>query len=279
MVLLPFLAAIFAASGLVFDKIILSRQKVNWRNFEVGIFLFLFLITLVLVPILGYVSSFAWTKFYLSIFAAEIFVAVIYNIYLYRGVQHENVNEFELIIMLTPLMTILLAGAFFESERNFHIFIAGIIAALALIYAHLQRKHFEFNQYSVGLLLYTILASAEALLVKELVQVWSPVALYAARCFFIFLIFLIFLQPPLKQLSKKNWLSIFGVSFLGVGQMVLSFYGYRDLGIVYTTLVLILVPILVFAASYFIFKEPVKKRIIVSAMIILACIIYATLIR
>ena len=66
-------------------------------------------------------------------------------------------------------------------------------------------------------------------------------------------------------------------SFLGVIQFVARFYGYRDFGVIITTLMLTIAPILVYLTAYTYFRERIRKRMIISGIIILLAIIWATL--
>jgi drug/metabolite transporter (DMT)-like permease len=87
--------------------------------------------------------------------------------------------------------------------------------------------------------------------------------------------FLIIYKPNLQKLSKESYAMIMVSSILGVIQMVLKFYGFQSLGVVETTMVLLLGPIFVYAFSYFFFGE--KKLFLKDALaagVIVSCIIY-----
>ena len=121
-----FVAAISQAAGIIVDKIVLTRRRVETRVFIPILFLFLAFLTAILIPFLGYVSSDFFQVKYILFFLAMLVTAIIWNFFYYRGAQKEKVQEFELIIMFQPLMTILLAAIFIEKDVNIYLFIASI---------------------------------------------------------------------------------------------------------------------------------------------------------
>lgn len=277
MILFPFLSALGGAAGVIIDKIALARKKIPLDVFQTFLFLFLCFFTAIFVPFLGKINfSLAFSNIYLLIFVMMIATAIVWNIFYYKGLQKEKLYEFELIITLTPLMTIFLASLFLPEERNWTIISASIIASLALIFAHIRRNHLVFNQYSLGLIICIFLISLEMIFQKLLLKVYSPISLYFFRTLIIFIFFLIFYRPKISKVSLKGYGLIIASAAAGVMQMVLKFYGFSEFGIVYTTLILTLSPILIYFASFFIFKERLAKRTIVAAIIILACIVWAS---
>lgn len=273
----PFIATLTQAGGIIIDKIILTRRQVSLHIFVPILFLFLFLLTAICYPFLGKISADFFQPYYLLLFLAMIIVAIVWNVFYYRGVQAEKVHEFELIVMFQPLLTILLATIFLQSERNLNLGIISIIAALALIIAHLRKNHLEFSPNSIGLILSVVLMSVELIIIKLLLNVLSPVALYALRTGIIFLFFLFYYRPHLSRVADHNFGLIFLTSFLGTAQMVTKFYGFQEFGVIYTSLILILSPILVYIVSTIFLHENLKMRTIISALVILGCIVYATM--
>ena len=272
----PFVAAITQAAGIIIDKVILTRRQVEIHVFIPILFLFLFLLTAILFPFLGEISDQVFKPYYLIIFSSMLIAAATWNFFYYRGVQSQKVHEFELIIMFQPLLTILLASFFLSGERNLHLEIAALIAALALIFAHIKKTHFEISKGSAGLILAVVFMSIEIILIRIMLDVFSPVALYFVRTGILFLLFMFIYRPHLAKVANSNFLLIFMTSLLGTTQMVTKFYGFQELGVIYTSLILILAPILVYFASTIFLHERLKPRIIIAATVILGCIVYAT---
>lgn len=272
----PFIAALAQVGGIIIDKITLTRRQVETHVFVPILFLFLFLFTAILYPIWGEISFEIFQSYYLIIFIIMLVLAITWNIFYYQGVQAEKVQEFELIVMFQPLLTILLATLVFKGERSLHLEIAAFIAAVFLIIAHIKKAHLEISKGSTKLILAVICMSVELILVKILLEVFSPVALYFVRTGIIFIFFMLLYRPHLKRVADSNILLIMSSSFLGTTQMVTKFYGFEEFGVVYTSLVLILSPILVYLIAVIFLHERLKHRMIVSIVVILACIVYAT---
>ncbi len=272
------IATISQAIGITLDKIILSKRKIPVQNFIPVLFLFLALFTFPLVLWKGQTD---WRDFfslkYALIYVMMIIVAFSWNILYYRGVKAEEVNEFELILMLNPLIVILLATLFFKFERNIQIVGASLLASIALIAAHIKREHIHFSQASLGLIFCVLLMSFETILHRYLLDIFSPASLYFSRTVILFIIFALFYRSNPKNIG---WPGIGLIAFTGIEgaiQFVARFYGYKDAGVVITTLMLTIAPILVYLAAYAYFKEKIKKRMIIAGIVILACIIWAIL--
>ena len=56
---------------------------------------------------------------------------------------------------------------------------------------------------------------------------------------------------------------------------IILYYGYTSLGIIFTTLLLMLAPILVYVFAHFFLKERMSWKNFVSAVVIVGSIIYA----
>ena len=274
----PLIAALAQVGGIIVDKITLTRRQVSTRVFVPILFLFLFLITAILFPLLGEISQEFFAPYYLIIFLGMLITAFIWNIFYYQGVQAEKVHEFELIIMFQPLLTILLATIVFKGERNLEIGVAAVVAAIFLIIAHIKKAHLNLTLGDYKLLLAVILMSSELILINILLEVFSPVALYAIRTGIIFIIFFLWYHPQINKVANQNIALILGSASLGVAQMVSKFYGFEQYGVVYTSLVLILSPVLVYVVSTIFLHERLKFRTIFSAVVILGCIVYATVV-
>lgn len=288
-ILMPLLAAVYSAIGVILNKIALSYQKVGHRQFLVFLFFSLFFLSAILYPFLGTIDPRAFTSDYLFLLFLIIIIASIYNILFYHALEKEKIIEWQLVIMLTPLSTIIIASIFLRAERNLGVFLAGIVASVALFASHLNRRHhLNFDVFQKGLLLYLILYPLEAVLVKELLFLYSPLALYMVRTLGVFIVLFIwylFLAPYIKgepKLTFSNWRAknyklCFVIALLAVLQMVFTYYGYKHFGVVFTTIVLTLGPILTYIADVIILKERLKKRIVLAAIVILACVAYANI--
>ena len=241
------------------------------------LFLFLFLLTAILFPFFGKISIDILSWRYIILFSAMIATAIIWNIYYYRGLQAEKVQEFELIVMFQPLLTILLATIFLKGERNIHIEIAAFIAAVCLIVAHINKNHLTLSRGATQLVLAVVFMSVELIIIDVLLKVLSPVALYTIRTGILLIFFYLYMRPQISRVADSNIWLIFLTSAFGVAQMVSKFYGFEKYGVIYTSLILILAPILIYIISSIWLHEKLKPRMIISALVIIGCIVYATI--
>lgn len=271
------IASIGYAGGVIADKIIISKYRVPLWRFAPLLFIWLCVITAIFVPIWGHINLDKLLTFrYVAIFFGMIVVAIIWNIFYYRGIQKEEVHEFELIMMLSPLITIAFAEIFLPSERSWPVFIAALIASAALIATRFRHHHLKISATTWQTILAMVLMSGESILIKNMLGIMSPVMLYFLRTGVIAIVFLAAYRPKLFQMPKEAYGLIILSAVAGVIQMVLKFYGFQNLGVIETTLILILGPFLVYFFSTFYFKEKIFKRDIFAATVVVGCILYVT---
>lgn len=206
-----------------------------------------------------------------------IVLAIIWNFYYYKGIESEKVQEFELILMFQPLITILLAEIFLKNETNLKVAILALVAAIALIFSQARKHHFDLTPGAKSMYLAVLFMSIELIIIRLVLDFMSPIALYTVRTGIIFLFFYIYYKPKMFRVSRVNIYHIFITAVLGTVQMVTKFYGFEIYGVVYMSLILILSPMLVYMSSIFYFHEKLRVRTAISALVILFCIVYATI--
>jgi len=272
-----FLASIGYAGGVVVDKVVLSRYKLPVKRFIPLLFIWLALITAFLLPNFGHINwpLFETTK-YIVLFASMIVVAITWNSFYYRGIQEGQIHDIELIMMLTPLTTIIFSAIFLPAERNLPVYIAGIIASIALVVSRFRHNHLQYTKVTGIILAAMVLSSAESIIIKLLLDVSSPATLYFSRTAVMAVIFLIAWRPKLLQMPAKCFAYTIISAAFGVLQMVLKFYGFAKLGVAETTLFLVLGPFLVYFFSAFYFHENIKKRDIIATIVVVAAILYVS---
>ncbi len=276
-VLNAIIASIGYAGGIITDKILLSRRKIPLLRFIPMLFVYLALLTAVMLPKYGSVDfgRLLSTK-YILVLIAMIVTAVTWNIMYYRGLQQEELHEFELIMLLSPMVTIILVELFLPSERNWQTFIAGVIASLALLSTRFRHHHVKISKVAWMTMLAMVLMSFESILIKTMLDVMSPVLLYFVRTAILAIVFMVMYRPKMLEMSKSSYGMIIFSALLGVVQMVLKFYGFNSMGVVETTMILVLGPFLVYFISPIWFKEKVYKRDIFAFVVLVLCILYVT---
>lgn len=274
------IASIGYAGGVIVDKIVLSTYLVPVRRYLPWLFIWLSVITLFAVIIFhGGFRPEMLEEHYLLLFVLMIAIAYTWNIYHAEGLQREEVHEFELVMLFVPLITIILAEIFLPSERSMKTFVAGMIASFALVFARFEKKHFKLSPYYKQLIVASILMAVESIIIKKLLEIYEPTTLYFIRTLFIAVAFSITFRPKFLQISKKAFLLTIISAFFGVIQMVLKFYGFQNIGVVETTLILILGPLLVYFMSRFFFREKLQLRTTLSTLIVIGCVLYVTLVK
>ncbi|MCX6812202.1 MAG: DMT family transporter [Candidatus Berkelbacteria bacterium] len=275
-----FIAAIGYAGGVVVDKVVLSRYKIPVKRFVPLLFLWLAVITAFLLPKFGVVNwQLLFTTKYILLFLAMIIVAITWNSFYYRGIQSEEIHNFEMVMLLAPLFTIVFSEIFLPNERNLPLFIAGGIASIVLVASRFRHHHLQISRNTGVIVLAMLLMSLESIIIKMLLGVFSPASLYFARTSVMAIIFLIFWRPKLLAMPARCFAYIILSAAFGVVQMVLKFYGFARLGVVETTIILVLGPLLVYFFSAFYFKENLKKRDIIASAIIIATVVWVSFFR
>ncbi len=274
------LSSLASAGSILLDKFVLGKRKMKVADYIPLLFVFLFLVTFVTLPWTASINTaLAFDQMYIFYFILMILLAIIWNIFYYQGLQKEKIIEFEMILLLTPLATVILAALFFPEEFSLPVFGASIVACLALLFSHLHRRHLQFDKYAIHLLLAVILIAMESMVLKELLRVYSPATLYAARTAVLALFFMMYYRPKVEHIDDNNFRLVFATAALGAFGMVTKFYGFQQIGVMFTTLILLVSPIIVSWFDSKINGTPVKRRTVVAFIVILLCVIYATLVE
>lgn len=275
------IAACFGASGDVVNKYLLSKLKLSLRDYLPYVFILLTAVSLLIIPVGFYFNSDGFNFTYLILFLLMCGSAIVWNVLLAKSMQSEPLHEYELIILTAPLVTVLLAAVFLPEERNFQVILVGIVASLALIFTRIRKHHLVLSKSAKRTFLAVIFIAIEAILLKKLLVVFSPAFLYFCRVLILAIVFYIYYKPKnpvLKFTPVRTGLIV--ASICGTGVMVLKYYAFRSIGVVETTVILLLAPVLTYLASYFYFKERQNfKRDLACAIVIIGCIIYSTLAR
>lgn len=276
----PILASFVNAVSTYFEKVLFRDKTVKPKNFIPATFFLAFCFAAIFAfPFLGNISPAALNTRNIILFLSMIVLAITTNYLYYYGFCREKLSEVEQWLAMSPLVTVILSSIFYVSERDPRILIAAIIAGVALIFSHTERHRFVLHRGSWALLGSILITGFETLLIKELLVVYSPVALYTIRIGMVAFFTMFIFGAPFKQLGKKNTKSITLISFLWVLVMILTYTSYKNSGLVFTTLVLMLSQVLIFLESMFVFKEKIKPKFLMAIFIILACVAYAEIIR
>jgi len=276
--LAPLIASITQAFGVVIDKVVLSQKQVPISKFIPLLFALLALFTFLVLPFDSWFSEQVVSWPIIGYFLLMIGLAFSWYILYYRAIQRATIQEFEPILMLSPLVVILLAPIFYLEERNLVILLISFVVGIILVLSHLERGHIKFKKESLGLLACIFLAGLEVLVIRKLLFFFAPAPLYFIRCVVLLLIFLLYFRTNFARIDRSAVWAVVATSLLGVAQMVARFYGYQNLGIVFTTLILSLSPVLVYLLGFLFLKEKIQPKKLIGGALILGGVIVAVLI-
>lgn len=276
-----FLASLSLAGNDVVLKYLLGKLRLPLKYYLPYVFLFLTLISAVALRIDSEILPGAFGLGFLALFAVMIAVAALWNVLVAESLQTESLSEYELILLMTPLVTIILAAIFLPAERNIHVFMAGIVASLALVATRIRKHHLVFSKSAKRTMMAVILMSIESIVLAKLLEAYAPPVLYFARVFVIGIVFFYIYRPDTNVFKHRDATTgLVLAAILGSLLMILKYYAFRSIGVTETTIILLLGPILTYLASYFYFHERRDfRRNLVGAGVISACIIYSLLLK
>jgi drug/metabolite transporter (DMT)-like permease len=274
MVYLPIVGAFLEAVGMILEKKILKRKNFDFRNYTTYEFL---AIVVVMLPMLYFVwgvdaAALEWKN--LAIFLAVVLISVLANLLIFYSLKREKITEFEPVWLMQPLFTIILAFIFFASERKWGVVVLALIASISLVLSHVKKHHLSFDRYILAALFGGLLFSLELVISRFILNYYSPFSFYFLRCLLIFVITFAIFRPNFKPLKEKK--ASFMILLVGLTWMfyrAIIYYGYLTRGIVFTTTLFILSPVLMFLFAIIFLKERPDWKHIVATIIILVCVV------
>jgi drug/metabolite transporter (DMT)-like permease len=276
-----FVAAIFGGSADVVNKILLGKMKIELKNYLPIVFIILAVISLFLVPLNFYFDSQAMSLKMMVILIIMIVSAGIWNVLLTKSMQTEPLHEYEVIILTSPFVIVLLAAIFLPAERSLVALIAGVISSVVLVLTRIQKHHLAISKTAKQTMLAVLLIGVESVCLKLLLDFYSPSFLYFIRVAVLAIVFTSIYKPDFSVLKKIETVKLLVLAgLMGTGVMVLKYYALQSIGLVLTTIILLIAPLITYIASYFYFKE--KKnfaRDAICAIVISICIIVSLILK
>lgn len=285
MVLFPILGAFAKAVAEITERFVLMKEIIKTKQYQalqfIGITLFVF-------PLLFFfwkLDSEALTLKNILILILIGIISIAGNWFTFTSMKWQKLSKLEPAKMTEPLFVVVLALLFSYIisptiyERNFHALIPAMIAALALIFSHLEKHHLDFNKYFTFALIGSFLYALELVFSKLILDFYSPITFYFARSILVLLGTLIVFRPNLfENLDKPTKFQIALISFLWVVYRLVIYFGYSSIGIAKTTLILMLAPIFVYIIAWKFLKEELSWKNIVASIVIIGCVVYTVFI-
>ena len=285
MIHIPILGGLALAAGTILEKIVLIRRKVNIKLYQTAGFLAIVLVMLPFIYFFWKIDAQALELRNIFIFSLVILFSIIANLFAFYSLKWEKVTNIEPARILEPLFIILLAilfSFFFATlyERNYNIIIPALIAGVALIFSHIKKHHLKFNKYFIAAMLGSFFFALELVISRLILNFYSPTTFYFLRCSSILLISFVLFRPKFSNLNTKVKFEILAIGFIWFIYRIIIYYGYKDpnLGVILTTLMIMIGPIFIYIFAWKFLKEKLNWRNIVAALVIIGCVVYAILI-
>lgn len=282
--LLPIIGAVALATGLIFERTLLKQKTINVKLYQASTFLATILILLPLLYFFWKLDPGALTLQGIIIFSLVVIFSLTANFLTFYSMKGDELSDLEPAKILEPLFTILLAivFSFFAAqglyERNYNVIIPAMIAGIALIVSHIKKHHLDFNKYFIAAIAGSFFFALELVTTRLILDFYSPISFYFFRCLAIFTLSVLLFRPDWSKLGKKNSLIVFLTGGIWVFYRIIVYYGYIHIGVIFTTLLIMLGPVFVYLFAKIFLKEKIDKRNIWASIVIVVCVLYAILV-
>lgn len=279
------IGAFLDATGSIIDKRIINKTKINFKNYIVYVFLSIILVSIPLLFFFWEVDKAALEPINIIIFISIVIISIFAGFFMFSALKKEDLSEVLPIKMTLPLFSIILAFVFsfffdvYSNERNYSILFLSLIASMALILAHVKKNKIVFNKYSIYALIGSFLFAVELVISKPILQYYHPITFYFIRSLWIFIIVWVLYHPKLSSLENNTRWMILLVAISAVLARFILYYGFENLGIIFTTTIFILAPVLTYFFAWIFLKEKITFKEIISSIVIVVCVIIAFWIR
>ena len=275
----PVFGTLALSAATILERFVLKKRKIDVKLYQVASFLAIVIFMIPFIYFFWKLDSGALATKNVIIFLFVILFSMIANLFVFYSMKWEKIVNLGPAKFLEPLFVILLAIVFsFFTEglydRNLKIVIPALISGAALVFSHLKKHHLEFNKYFIAAILGSFFFALELVTSKLILGFYSPVTFYFLRCSSIFLLSWIIFKPKLGKISKAVKLEIFLTGAIWVAYRIIVYYGYLKVGVIFTTLLLMLAPILIYTFAHFFLKEKMNWKNFAAAIVIVASIAY-----
>jgi drug/metabolite transporter (DMT)-like permease len=271
--LIPFFASASGAVNLILSKKVISKHKLSYKIFLAVTFAIIFFIMLLFSPFLLHIHPGALNTVNVFLLVFVGLLAFIYNLLFFHGLQKESLNETETIWMFVPIAIVILSVIFYPAERNLYVFIPALISGAALFLSHIKRHHLKFSSGAHLILSSVLLIAFEAIIIRYLLQFYSPFSLYFVRVGIAGIFTWLYARPHVGKIKPVSWLYLIIICIFVLIQFLFTYWSYAVNGLVYTMLILNLLPVMVFGYAWTFGKEKFELKKFLAAVVILGCVI------
>ena len=277
-VLSALVAALSNAVETISDKLILRGKGCSGRAVMVYQMTAISVITMIPALLFGQIQAGFWQPLMLMNFIGILACAVIFNNFYFFAVSGDDLCDIEPILVLSLPFTALLGSFFFPKQSSVLLVVLTFIAFLALVVTRVEKHHYKPTKYTAAMIGFVIFISTESILIQNILPYINPIALYSVRTLCLATIFLIFFRPKEKVSSK----TLGHISLIGVVVAIEYFsryFAYEQIGVVRSSLIFLLGPILILLYSTFFLKEKLTTKRAIGDIIVVGCVVTSLLIR
>ena len=277
----PIIGSIALASSAIVERITLKRKEVTIKFYETYIFLG---IVLVMLPFLAFFWNVELNALELKnilVLLLVVLFSIVANYFLFSSMKRGKLEKIEPAKLTQPILivifTLLLSFIFGSNiyERNYSVVIPALIAGSALIFSHIRSHHLKFSKPFRFALIASVFFALELVLSNLILENYSSFSFYFIRSFLIFFFSWLIFRPKLKHsVERKVYFQVLAAAAILVVYRVAIYSGYSSIGIIPTTLGIMLAPIFVYLFSWLILKEKIHWRNVLASIVILACVLY-----
>ncbi|OGB74788.1 hypothetical protein A2810_00545 [candidate division Kazan bacterium RIFCSPHIGHO2_01_FULL_49_10] len=276
----PLLAAAIDAVALVITKRSLGvfKQLTN-QAFSFWLFIFIVAVGLITLPWTGHIDPQAFSLNYIFLILIMVILAANYNLLYYYSLKHERVSQLEPLLLFNPLLTIVIAGLVYPDERAWQIYLSTILAATLLVWSRWHAGSIKWDRAMWAMVGFAVLYGIEVAIIRQLLNVYSPISLYLVRCATTGLFLWILGRGRVPLISWRQAGYLLGLAISAVVATGLVYFSYHAAGVGATVMVMIISPVLVYGLSAVVLKEKISFRDIVASIGVVLLILWATLSR
>jgi drug/metabolite transporter (DMT)-like permease len=277
----PLCAAVLQSTSFILDKVILSVRGVGYRTYTVASYPLMFL--LILIAYLALRPPLATALLsgrLLWLFLFSVVLSLGTNLLYYRALDDNCLGEIQLLDLLGYPAVIMVSAILFPDERNVVTIIAAFTASMTVLWCHWERHRLAMGKAAVPFVLWSLAAApSSASVSKLLLQTWNPISLMLVQSGVSAVVLAVlygrqvvghFPQTPRRS---QVLVSLVVTNVLTTLAFILLYFSYARSGIVYTTLLCLLQPVLVYVASVTLLKEKVTRKKSVAFVVVLVAIL------
>ncbi len=273
----PIVAAVLQASSFTLDKVILSIRNVTYKTYIGASYPLIFVVTLLIFFIIRPpLPESLFTGRLLGLLLLSVVLQIGTNLIFYRALDHDDLGEIQTIELLRNFPIIIGSSLAFPDERKTSVVLLALIASLAIVWSHWERHHFKFARRTKPFLIWSLsLAPLSAGISKLLLQSWHPVSLELVRAGLVSVILCPLFLGKTRNVSLKALGLLVLTNVLTTIAWILFYFSYQRAGIIYTTLLFSIQPLLVYGAGIVLLKEKLQPKRLAAFAIVLASIVIA----